>query len=88
SKKRYKFKNGPLDVALYLYDMDERQVAQNEQSGALHFEQSRAFANRVKKNKQSLKSWLKKEQVQAYRVYDADIPEYNVAVDIYGDSAV
>ncbi|WP_125721377.1 bifunctional 23S rRNA (guanine(2069)-N(7))-methyltransferase RlmK/23S rRNA (guanine(2445)-N(2))-methyltransferase RlmL [Pseudoalteromonas rubra] len=88
SKKRYKFKNGPLDVALYLYDMDERQVAQNEQTGALHFEQSRAFANRVKKNKQALKSWLKKEQVQVYRVYDADIPEYNVAVDVYGDSAV
>ena len=47
-----------------------------------------AFANRLKKNKQGLKNWLKQNQVHAYRVYDADIPEYNVAVDIYGDSAV
>ncbi|MCF2858608.1 bifunctional 23S rRNA (guanine(2069)-N(7))-methyltransferase RlmK/23S rRNA (guanine(2445)-N(2))-methyltransferase RlmL [Pseudoalteromonas sp. SMS1] len=88
SKKRYKFKNGPIDVTLYLYELNEKQVAQNQQTSELHYEQSRAFANRLKKNKQSLKSWLKKESVKAYRLYDADIPEYNVAVDVYDDNAV
>ncbi|MFT6790332.1 MAG: 23S rRNA (guanine2445-N2)-methyltransferase / 23S rRNA (guanine2069-N7)-methyltransferase, partial [Pseudoalteromonas rhizosphaerae] len=87
--KRYKFKNGPLDVVLNLYQLDDKQVSQTtEDKPALNFEGSMSFANRVKKNKQGLKNWLKQNDVQAYRVYDADIPEYNVAVDIYGDSAV
>ncbi|MFU2508991.1 bifunctional 23S rRNA (guanine(2069)-N(7))-methyltransferase RlmK/23S rRNA (guanine(2445)-N(2))-methyltransferase RlmL [Pseudoalteromonas sp. ASV78] len=87
--KRYKFKNGPLDVVLNLYQLDDKQVSQSsEDKPALNFEGSMSFANRVKKNKQGLKNWLKQNDIQAYRVYDADIPEYNVAVDIYGDSAV
>ncbi|MFK3870332.1 bifunctional 23S rRNA (guanine(2069)-N(7))-methyltransferase RlmK/23S rRNA (guanine(2445)-N(2))-methyltransferase RlmL [Pseudoalteromonas rhizosphaerae] len=87
--KRYKFKNGPLDVVLNLYQLDDKQVSQTtEDKPALNFEGSMSFANRVKKNKQGLKNWLKQNDVQAYRVYDSDIPEYNVAVDIYGDSAV
>ncbi|ODB42347.1 23S rRNA (guanine(2445)-N(2))/(guanine(2069)-N(7))-methyltransferase [Pseudoalteromonas sp. BMB] len=87
-KKSYKFKNGPLDVLLNLYEMNEMQVQQNKQSSGLNFEGSTAFGNRLKKNLQGLKSWLKKEDVNAYRVYDADIPEYNVAVDVYNDNAV
>lgn len=87
--KRYKFKNGPLDVVLNLYQLDDKQVSQtSEDKPALNFEGSMSFANRMKKNKQGLKNWLKQNDVKAYRVYDADIPEYNVAVDIYGDSAV
>ncbi|KTF18321.1 bifunctional 23S rRNA (guanine(2069)-N(7))-methyltransferase RlmK/23S rRNA (guanine(2445)-N(2))-methyltransferase RlmL [Pseudoalteromonas sp. H105] len=87
--KRYKFKNGPLDVVLNLYQLDDKQVSQtSEDKPALNFEGSMSFANRVKKNKQGLKNWLKQNDVHAYRVYDADIPEYNVAVDVYGDSAV
>ncbi|TMO65701.1 bifunctional 23S rRNA (guanine(2069)-N(7))-methyltransferase RlmK/23S rRNA (guanine(2445)-N(2))-methyltransferase RlmL [Pseudoalteromonas aurantia] len=87
-EKRYKFKNGPLDAEFNLYELNERQLNQNERATGLNYEGSSAFANRVKKNKQALKSWLKKEQVSAYRVYDADIPEYNVAVDVYNDCAV
>jgi 23S rRNA (guanine2445-N2)-methyltransferase / 23S rRNA (guanine2069-N7)-methyltransferase len=86
--KTYKFKNGPLDVALYLYDVNEKQVSQSQESTGLNFEASTAFGNRLKKNKNALKSWVKKEGINAYRLYDADIPEYNVAVDIYNDSAV
>ncbi|URQ99845.1 bifunctional 23S rRNA (guanine(2069)-N(7))-methyltransferase RlmK/23S rRNA (guanine(2445)-N(2))-methyltransferase RlmL [Pseudoalteromonas sp. SCSIO 43095] len=88
-QKRYKFKNGPLDVELNLYQLNDKQVSlTTDDKPALNFEGSMAFANRLKKNKQGLKNWLKQNQVHAYRVYDADIPEYNVAVDIYGDSAV
>ena len=42
----------------------------------------------LKKINKALKNWLKQNKVDAYRVYDADIPEYNVAVDVYNDSAV
>ena len=87
SFKRYKFKNGPLDCQFALYNIDEKQAAGN--SSDLEFEQKdSAFANRLIKNKKNLKNWLKKEQIECYRIYDADIPEYNVAVDIYGDYLV
>jgi 23S rRNA (guanine2445-N2)-methyltransferase / 23S rRNA (guanine2069-N7)-methyltransferase len=86
--KRYKFKNGPLDAEFNLYELNEQQVNQNKRATGLNYEGSTAFANRLKKNKQSLKSWIKKEQISAYRVYDADIPEYNVAVDVYNDYIV
>ncbi|WP_404340234.1 bifunctional 23S rRNA (guanine(2069)-N(7))-methyltransferase RlmK/23S rRNA (guanine(2445)-N(2))-methyltransferase RlmL [Pseudoalteromonas mariniglutinosa] len=87
--KRYKFKNGPLDVVLNLYQLDDKQVMQtSDDKPALNYAGSSAFANRLKKNKQALKNWLKQNTVMAYRVYDADIPEYNVAVDVYDDAAV
>lgn len=41
------------------------------------------FANRIKKNLKRLKSWQKREQLSAWRVYDADLPEFAVAIDIY-----
>ena len=46
------------------------------------------FANRVKKNKKKWGRWAKKNGVECYRIYDADIPEYNVAVDRYQTKAV
>lgn len=50
-------------------------------------ELARAFVNRIKKNQRKLKAWLKRDGVTCYRVYDADIPEANVAVDRYGEWA-
>ncbi len=41
------------------------------------------FVNRLKKNLKRLKSWQKRESINAYRVYDADLPEFAVAIDIY-----
>ncbi len=41
------------------------------------------FANRLKKNVKKLANWVKQNQISCYRVYDADLPEYSVAVDIY-----
>jgi 23S rRNA (guanine2445-N2)-methyltransferase / 23S rRNA (guanine2069-N7)-methyltransferase len=43
------------------------------------------FANRLAKNYKHLKKWAKREGIDCYRVYDADIPEYAVAIDIYED---
>lgn len=41
------------------------------------------FRNRLKKNLNKLKSWRKREQIDALRVYDADLPEFAVAIDVY-----
>jgi len=41
------------------------------------------FANRLKKNLKKLSNWAKQNRIACYRVYDADLPEYAVAVDIY-----
>ncbi|MEW6984492.1 bifunctional 23S rRNA (guanine(2069)-N(7))-methyltransferase RlmK/23S rRNA (guanine(2445)-N(2))-methyltransferase RlmL [Colwelliaceae bacterium 6471] len=89
STKRYKFKNGPLDCQLALYDVDAKQQAKDAANPQASFEQKdSAFANRLKKNIKSLKGWLKAGNIECYRAYDADIPEYNVAVDIYGEYLV
>ena len=41
------------------------------------------FANRLQKNFKKFAKWAKQNHVFCYRVYDADLPEYAVAIDIY-----
>ncbi|MGQ7843380.1 bifunctional 23S rRNA (guanine(2069)-N(7))-methyltransferase RlmK/23S rRNA (guanine(2445)-N(2))-methyltransferase RlmL [Granulosicoccus sp. 3-233] len=41
------------------------------------------FANRLKKNLRALKGWKKQSGVKAYRVYDSDLPEFAVAIDLF-----
>ncbi len=62
------------------------------QAGTARFEDlspgSQMMYNRLKRNSKRLKGWLKQTKVQCYRLYDADMPEYSVAVDIYPPEAV
>ncbi|NMP15262.1 bifunctional 23S rRNA (guanine(2069)-N(7))-methyltransferase RlmK/23S rRNA (guanine(2445)-N(2))-methyltransferase RlmL [Thalassotalea sp. Y01] len=88
SKKRYKFKNGPLECQMALYDIDDKQVERTPAHVSEGDMANSAFANRLKKNVKAMKSWLKQNDINCYRLYDADIPEYNVAVDIYDDHLV
>lgn len=44
-----------------------------------------AFSNRLKKNLKRLKKWRESENINCFRVYDHDLPEYAVAIDIYHD---
>ncbi len=37
------------------------------------------------KTRKQLSKWVKQENIQCYRIYDADMPEYAVAIDIYHD---
>jgi 23S rRNA (guanine2445-N2)-methyltransferase / 23S rRNA (guanine2069-N7)-methyltransferase len=41
------------------------------------------FANRLRKNLRHLGKWARREGVTCYRVYDGDLPEYALAVDLY-----
>ncbi|WP_295483906.1 bifunctional 23S rRNA (guanine(2069)-N(7))-methyltransferase RlmK/23S rRNA (guanine(2445)-N(2))-methyltransferase RlmL [uncultured Pseudomonas sp.] len=48
-------------------------------------EGAQMFANRLQKNLKQLGKWARREQVDCYRLYDADMPEYALAVDLYQD---
>ncbi|MBX2988377.1 MAG: class I SAM-dependent methyltransferase [Bdellovibrionaceae bacterium] len=44
-----------------------------------------AILNRLEKNHKKLAPWAKRVPVEAWRLYDRDIPEYPFIVDVYGD---
>ncbi len=44
--------------------------------------------NRIQKNLKKLKSYLTKGGIEAYRLYNKDIPEYPYLIDVYGKDAV
>lgn len=52
-------------------------VSLAEQPGAI------MFANRIRKNLKQLSAWQRREAVGCYRLYDADMPEYAFAIDLY-----
>ncbi len=86
--------NGPIPCRLLLLDpavppvVQEPEVLVHEEPppepGDPHSEGAIMFANRLRKNKKRLARWVRKEGVSCYRLYDADMPEYAVAVDLYG----
>ena len=47
-------------------------------------EDTTPFANRLRKNLRTIGRWAKRNEIECHRIYDADIPEYNAAVDRYG----
>jgi 23S rRNA (cytosine1962-C5)-methyltransferase len=47
-----------------------------------------ALKNRLAKNQKKLKSYLQKNNIEAYRLYNKDIPEYPYLIDVYGEEAV
>jgi 23S rRNA (guanine2445-N2)-methyltransferase / 23S rRNA (guanine2069-N7)-methyltransferase len=46
-------------------------------------EQAEMFANRLRKNLRHLGKQMRRTGVTCYRVYDADLPDYSMAIDIY-----
>lgn len=45
--------------------------------------ESEQFANRLRKNARLRRKWARREGVSCYRVYDADLPDYSAAIDLY-----
>ncbi len=41
------------------------------------------FANRLRKNLKSIGRWARQQGHECYRLYDADMPEYAFAIDLY-----
>ncbi len=46
------------------------------------------FANRLNKNLKKLSKWARQKNIDCYRLYDADLPEYAVAIDIYQNEKI
>ncbi|KAA0915451.1 bifunctional 23S rRNA (guanine(2069)-N(7))-methyltransferase RlmK/23S rRNA (guanine(2445)-N(2))-methyltransferase RlmL [Psychrobacter sp. ANT_WB68] len=51
----------------------------------IEVEEGQDFINRLQKNLAKLKKLAKKDNVSNLRVYNADLPDFKVAVDLYGD---
>jgi 23S rRNA G2069 N7-methylase RlmK/C1962 C5-methylase RlmI len=49
---------------------------------------SQAIKNRLQKNIKKLKTYIQKNGIEAYRIYNKDIPEYPYLIDVYGSDAV
>ncbi|MBX2807704.1 MAG: bifunctional 23S rRNA (guanine(2069)-N(7))-methyltransferase RlmK/23S rRNA (guanine(2445)-N(2))-methyltransferase RlmL [Cellvibrionaceae bacterium] len=93
ARKKYKFYNGTLASQLVCFAVEESffkdsprvnhrlSTVDDLSPGAL------MVYNRLKKNQKQLRKWLAKEQLNAYRLYDADLPEYAAVIDVY-DQAV
>jgi len=47
--------------------------------------QAEMLANRVKKRLKHLQKWAKRSGIEAFRLYDRDIPEIPLVLDLYGD---
>lgn len=47
-----------------------------------------AFANRLQKNARKLKSWLAGSELEVYRLYDRDLPDFNFTIDVYADKVL
>jgi 23S rRNA G2069 N7-methylase RlmK/C1962 C5-methylase RlmI len=47
-----------------------------------------SFGNRLLKNLRTIKPWAERFPCTAFRIYDRDIPEYAVSVDLYGENVV
>ena len=95
SRKQYQLFNGAIPSKLLMFDIESNNFINVRIDEPLEkniecdtkplSEGAQMFANRLRKNKKNLAKWIKKNHICAYRLYDADMPEYNVAVDCYND---
>lgn len=79
--KRYVLYNGALECRLLTFDLAE--AAPRERVGRPLSEGAQAVANRIGKNLRHLRKRLEREGITCWRAYDADIPEYAAAIDVY-----
>ncbi len=81
AERQFKAKNGPIECVQKNYQLAET-------SGENGAQIAEDYANRLRKNLKKLEKWARQEGIACYRLYDADLPEYNVAVDRYGEWVV
>jgi 23S rRNA (guanine2445-N2)-methyltransferase / 23S rRNA (guanine2069-N7)-methyltransferase len=76
--------NGAIECRLLHFEVGEAAVVQPytpkplEPSAGMQM-----FENRLRKDLKHFGRWARRQDVFAYRLYDADLHEYNLAVDVY-----
>jgi 23S rRNA (guanine2445-N2)-methyltransferase / 23S rRNA (guanine2069-N7)-methyltransferase len=81
-----KLYNGALKCILAqfeIYSQAERERVRQEAMDRPLSGNTQMFVNRLVKNSKRLKKWIEQEGVTSYRLYDADMPEYKAAIDVY-----
>jgi 23S rRNA (guanine2445-N2)-methyltransferase / 23S rRNA (guanine2069-N7)-methyltransferase len=86
ARRTHRLYNGPIECRLLHFEIEPAQFVSNrprpltpEERG----EGAHQLANRLTKNLKALRKWREAQQISCYRLYDADLPEYAVAVDCY-----
>jgi len=92
ARKRNHFFNGSIPCVLLQFEVARESFVDREAADRRARDKALAqslagaedFLNRVRKNLKTLGRWAARQGLECYRLYDADIPEFAVAVDIYG----
>ena len=82
ANKKYQIFNGAIECALIVCDpvgVPRQQSATPSQLS----EGATMVANRLRKNLRKFKTWRARDAISCFRVYDADLPEYAAAIDVY-----
>ncbi len=85
ARKRYRMFNGALECTLIVVDPVQPAVRTDAAPRELS-EGARMVANRLRKTLKASKAWRAREGVDCFRAYDADLPEYAAAIDVYADA--
>ncbi len=83
---RVRLYNGPIRCRLLVGQAGEKHAPAPfpwELSELSSTESENDFGNRLRKNCTSLFKWAAQEEISCFRIYDADIPEFNLAIDLY-----
>ncbi|GGC78760.1 bifunctional 23S rRNA (guanine(2069)-N(7))-methyltransferase RlmK/23S rRNA (guanine(2445)-N(2))-methyltransferase RlmL [Marinobacter halophilus] len=91
SFKQYNLFNGKLPAQLLLFEVRaENAMVPRDPATAgqvmpriANPERADMLRNRLKKNLKTIGQWARKQNIGCYRLYDADMPEYALAIDIY-----
>ena len=86
-QERHRLYNGPLKCRLLLSTAEDSPVPPEPfvwqiQEGHEDLA-AQDFCNRLYKNCRNLLPWTQEHKVSCFRVYDADLPEYNLSIDLY-----
>jgi len=84
--KRYQMFNGAIECALIVCDPIAPPQREAPEAPRALSEGAQMVANRLRKNLQKFKKWRAREQVECFRAYDADLPEYAAAIDVYQEA--
>lgn len=84
--KKYRLYNGSIPCRLFTGQFDKEPSSDFvwEIQNVEEREETADFVNRFKKNLKKYLKWAEKENISCFRVYDRDLPEYNLSVDLYG----
>ncbi|MBV5308409.1 bifunctional 23S rRNA (guanine(2069)-N(7))-methyltransferase RlmK/23S rRNA (guanine(2445)-N(2))-methyltransferase RlmL [Chromatium okenii] len=84
--KRHTLYNGPIECKLLHFQVEPRYFVSHQPRPLPAQERSAGaemLANRITKNLKTLRKWQRDSQIECLRIYDADLPEYALAVDVY-----